>query len=48
MGVSILSYNEHVHSGIVTDKTLVGDPQTIVSRFIGEFEKLLLLTIMDP
>jgi WS/DGAT/MGAT family acyltransferase len=48
MGVSILSYNEHVHFGLVTDKKLVGDPQTIVSRFAGEFEKLLLLTIMDP
>ena len=48
MGVSILSYNNRVHFGLVTDRKLVDDPQAIIGRFAGEFEKLLFITLMSP
>lgn len=48
MGVSILSFNDRVHFGLVTDAKLVNDPQNIISRFSEEFEKLLLMTLMEP
>ena len=48
MGVSILSYNDRVQFGLVTDINLVRDPQTVIDRFPGEFEKLLLATMMQP
>jgi WS/DGAT/MGAT family acyltransferase len=46
MGVSILSYNDRVNFGVMTDKKLVPDPQTIIARFGSEFEKLVLATLM--
>jgi hypothetical protein len=48
MGVSILSYDGKVQFGLITDKGLVPDPERIVGRFAGEFEKLLLLVLMEP
>ena len=48
MGVSILSYNDRVHFGLVADKKLVADPEAVIDRFAGEFEKLLLVTLMCP
>ncbi len=48
MGVSILSYNHEVQFGIVTDKQLVPDPERIVGRFAQEFQKLLMLVLMEP
>lgn len=48
MGVSILSYNNRVHFGLITDQKLVKDPEAIISRFGSEFEKLLLLTMLGP
>ena len=48
MGVSILSYNNRVHFGLVTDRKLVNDPASIIDRFPGEFEKLLFITLMNP
>lgn len=48
MGVSILSYNNRVHFGLVADQKLVADPEAIIGRFAGEFEKLLLITLMSP
>jgi hypothetical protein len=48
MGVSILSYNDRVHFGLVADRKLVADPEAIIERFPGEFEKLLLVTLMSP
>ena len=47
MGVSILSYDNRVQFGLITDKGLVPDPEDIVTRFSGEFEKLLLLVLME-
>ncbi|RUQ38194.1 MAG: wax ester/triacylglycerol synthase family O-acyltransferase [Candidatus Competibacteraceae bacterium] len=48
MGVSILSYNNRVHFGLMVDQKLVADPQAVIGRFAGEFEKLLLTVLMSP
>lgn len=48
MGVSILSYGGGVQFGLITDRKLVPDPEAIINRFGYEFEKLLLLTLMEP
>ena len=48
IGVSILSYDNRVQFGLITDRKLVPDPERIVERFAGEFEKLLLLVLMEP
>lgn len=48
MGVSILSYNDGVQFGLMTDKKFVPDPHAIVSRFAPEFEKLVLTLLLDP
>ncbi len=48
MGVSILSYDNRVQFGVITDKKLVPDPQRIVQRFAQEFQKLLMLVLMEP
>ncbi|MBL8298949.1 MAG: wax ester/triacylglycerol synthase family O-acyltransferase [Rhodanobacteraceae bacterium] len=47
MGISILSYNGRVHFGLIIDAKLVADPASVVTRFAGEFEKLLLATLME-
>lgn len=46
VGVSILSYNDGVQFGIVTDDAMADDPQQIINRFAPEFEKLVLLALM--
>jgi hypothetical protein len=48
MGVSILSYQNRVHFGVVADRKLVDDPEAVVSRLAGEFDKLLFITLMSP
>lgn len=48
MGVSILSYDNRVQFGLITDKGLVPDPEQVVARFASEFEKLLILVLMEP
>jgi len=48
MGVSILSYDGKVQFGLITDKGLVPDPERIVERFASEFDKLLMLVLMEP
>jgi len=48
MGLSIISYNGHILFGTVTDERLVSDPQTIAKSFEKEFEKLLLVTLLEP
>lgn len=48
MGISILSYQEHIQFGLMTDTNLVPDPEGIICRFQGEFEKLLFATLMAP
>jgi len=46
MGASILSYNDGVYVGLITDRRLVADPDSVVARFREEFEKLVLLTLL--
>jgi diacylglycerol O-acyltransferase len=41
LGVSILSYAGRVWLGVMTDRGLVPDPETIVDRFHAEFDELL-------
>ncbi len=48
MGVSILSYDNKVQFGLITDRKMVPDPERIVHRFAEEFHKLLLLVLMEP
>lgn len=48
MGISILSYNDEVYFGLITDKLLVSDPQEIINRFKPEFEKILYLALNFP
>jgi diacylglycerol O-acyltransferase len=47
MGLSILSYNGRVHFGLIADAKRVPDPEPIVQRFVNEFEKLALITLME-
>ena len=44
MGISILSYPGAYPVGLVTDANLVPDPEAIMGRFKGEFDKLLFST----
>ncbi|MCA1777817.1 MAG: wax ester/triacylglycerol synthase family O-acyltransferase [Xanthomonadaceae bacterium] len=46
MGISILSYNDQVFCGLVTDNRLVPDPGRIVERFKAEFANLLHLVML--
>ena len=48
LGISILSYNGKVMFGLISDRRLVAMPSKIISRFKGEFEKLLYLGLMLP
>ncbi len=47
MGISILSYSGQVFFGLITDAKLVPDPNEIIRRFKPEFEKLLLIALME-
>ena len=46
IGISILSYNGRVHFGLIADAKLIPDPDAVIRRFGGEFEKLLYLSLM--
>lgn len=48
MGVSILSYDNHVQFGLVADRRFVDNPEEVVSRFRPEFEKVLYTVLMEP
>ncbi|HVF35916.1 MAG TPA: wax ester/triacylglycerol synthase family O-acyltransferase [Candidatus Saccharimonadia bacterium] len=47
LGLSILSYNGAVHFGLIADAKLVPDPDEVIRRFTLEFEKLVLVTLME-
>jgi WS/DGAT/MGAT family acyltransferase len=47
LGLSILSYNGRVHFGVIGDHKRVRDPDAIVQRFDAEFEKLMLIALME-
>ncbi|MDK9702335.1 MAG: wax ester/triacylglycerol synthase family O-acyltransferase [Sulfuritalea sp.] len=46
IGVSILSYNDNVQFGLITDRHFVPDPETIAPLFAAEFEKMLLALLL--
>jgi diacylglycerol O-acyltransferase len=48
LGVSILSYAGQVRLGVITDRGLVPDPETILAGFQAEFEELLALARDAP
>ena len=48
VGVSIISYDDAVRFGVVTDRGLCPDPERVIARFHAEFEKLVLTTLMSP
>jgi diacylglycerol O-acyltransferase len=48
VGVSILSYNGRVHFGVIADNQLISDPWALTEGFRKEFEKLLMLALLDP
>ena len=48
MGVSILSYNQKVFFGVMTDRKIVPDPGSIIEYFGPELERLLKLCMMMP
>lgn len=47
LGISILSYNDRVHFGLIADARLIPDPDAVIRRFGPEFEKLLYLALMS-
>ena len=47
MGVSLLSFNNQVQLGLITDAALTPDPDQIVKYFQPEFEQLLYHVLMD-
>lgn len=47
VGLSILSYNGNVHFGLIGDAKRVRDPDAVTQRFAAEFEKLLLIAMME-
>ena len=47
VGLSILSYNGSVHFGLIGDAKRVRDPDSVTARFAEEFEKLLLIALME-
>ncbi len=48
VGVSILSYDGAVQFGLITDKKLCRDPQSIIDRFAPEFENLVHAVLLMP
>ncbi len=48
MGVSILSFNDMVQFGLITDAEMVPDPETIIAHFRPKFEQLLYYALMAP
>jgi WS/DGAT/MGAT family acyltransferase len=48
VGVSILSYDGAVQFGLITDKKLCKDPQSIIDRFAPEFENLVHAVLLMP
>ena len=48
MGVSILSFNNAVQFGLITDAGRVPDPENVIAHFRPEFDRLLMTVLMEP
>ncbi len=46
IGISIMSYNNKVYFGLISDAKLLPDPDSVIKRFRPEFEKLLYAAMM--
>lgn len=46
MGISIITYNNRVQFGLMSDQQLVNEPHQLIDCFNEEFEQLLLETLM--
>lgn len=46
LGISILSYNNEVHFGLMSDAKRVPKPGNVIRRFKPEFEKVLYVALM--
>ncbi|MBK6597570.1 MAG: wax ester/triacylglycerol synthase family O-acyltransferase [Proteobacteria bacterium] len=46
IGVSILSYADHVQFGVIADSNLVPRPGELAAHFAQEFERLMLITLL--
>jgi diacylglycerol O-acyltransferase / wax synthase len=46
IGISIMSYNNKVYFGLISDAKLLPDPDSVIQRFQPEFEKLLYTAMM--
>ena len=46
IGISIMSYNNKVYFGLISDAKLLPDPDSVIQRFRPEFEKLLYTAMM--
>jgi diacylglycerol O-acyltransferase / wax synthase len=46
IGISIMSYNNRVYFGLISDAKLLPDPDSVIQRFRPEFEKLLYTAMM--
>lgn len=47
IGISIMSYEDRVHFGLIVDGKLVPDPDAVVQRFGAEFDRLVYLALMS-
>jgi hypothetical protein len=47
LGISILSYDNRVHFGLIADARLIPEPDAVIRRFGPEFDKLLYLALMS-
>jgi diacylglycerol O-acyltransferase / wax synthase len=48
MGISVMSYDDGVQFGIITDTSLVADPESIARLFAQQFEHLLWTILLGP
>ena len=48
VGVSIISYEGKVQFCLIADAGLCPEPERVIERFAGEFEQLVLTTLMCP
>jgi hypothetical protein len=46
IGVSMLSYNGHVHFGVMADRQLIPQPAALVNQIGIEFERLVYLMLL--
>jgi WS/DGAT/MGAT family acyltransferase len=48
LGISLFSYDDAVHCGVMSDRNLIAEPRRLAERFGKEFEQLLLTVIAGP